>query len=113
MGQSRNELGRLVAKIETHTGLTVPIRPETLAAVLGLRLVPIPGARFVLRDETITYDPTLPDADTGPQIAHGCAAHFLRKAGLIKRTPITIGRLADALCTPPSVLLLKAAANDD
>jgi hypothetical protein len=111
MGQ-RNELRKLVSEIESHTGLRVPIRPETLASVLGIKLLPIHGARFTLRDETITYDATLSDAQSGPQIAHGCAAYFLRQAGLLKRTPITISRLAEALCTPSPIALLSAA-NDE
>jgi hypothetical protein len=108
MGQ-RAELRRLIAVVEADTGLRTPIRPETLAAVLGITLLPIAGARFTLRGDAITYDPLLPEVESAPMIARGCATHVLQRAGLLKLTELTIFDVAQALCGPAPVRLLNAA----
>jgi hypothetical protein len=71
---------------------------EQLAAAFQLRLLPRVGQRFELREGSIAYDLEIPESEASMLIARGCAAYFLRQAGLIKRSPITIEALAEALC---------------
>lgn len=97
MRQAR-ELRRLVTAIERETGLCVPMVAEQLAAAFQLRLLPRAGQRFELREGSIAYDLDVPPAEANMLISRACAAYFLRQAGLIKTSAITIGELAEALC---------------
>lgn len=93
----QNELPGLVDVIERETGLLTPIRPDMLAAALGITLMPKVGARYALSTRReLTYDPTSPRADEF--VAFGCAAYFLRQAGLLKEATVSIAALATALC---------------
>lgn len=99
MRHTQNELQSLVDVIERETGLLTPIRPDMLAAALGITLLPKVGARYAMSmRRELTYDPASPRADE--HIALGCASFFLRRSGLLKHLSVSITELATALCAP-------------